>query len=396
MHWSLRQCDYGDKMKEDNFAARVAKKVNKEFSAMEKSDYENEPYYAHPTFFIKNLSEYIQLVTSIASINKDDLPGETVIFRGIADSEYDLSPGLVRLKNVEENTEKELINDFLTHRPDAFSGLTDFDILAKMQHYGLPTRLLDFSINPLVALYFACESRMSKNGRILCHNTFLQNDSEAYISEICTAAIRKNFEENFLVDDYLCNENLTLSKYLARTYIYNETTVVRPKYWNQRIANQAGVFMIFSNNLVDRYKRALINSEEMDVSKAIEQYGRGKIDEEIIREALLKEPIDYYKKDGNNYLSSECFKRMYNSYRIEEHEEGYWDKIKKYFENRFKISCELKPLDADIIKDGFCSIIVDSKSKKKILRELSYVGIGADYIYPELEYTAKEIKRRFE
>ena len=324
------------------------------------------------------------------------MPGETVIFRGIADSEYDLSPGLVRLKNVEENTEKELINDFLTHRPDAFSGLTDFDILAKMQHYGLPTRLLDFSINPLVALYFACESKMSKNGRILCHNTFLQNDSEAYISEICTAAIRKNFEENFLVDEYLCNENLTLYKYLARTYMYNETTVVRPKYWNQRIANQAGVFMIFSNNLVDLYKSVLINSEEMGVSKAIEQYGRGKINEEIIMEALLKEPIDYYKKDGDNYLSSECFKRMYNSYRIEEHEEGYWDKIKKYFENRFKISCELKSLDADIIKDGFCSIIVDSKSKKKILRELSYVGIGADYIYPELEYTAKEIKRRFE
>lgn len=383
-------------MKEDNFAARVAKKVNKEFSAMEKSDYENEPYYAHPTFFIKNLSEYIQLVTTISSVSKDDLPGETVIFRGISDLEYDLTPGLARLKNVEENTEKELINDFLTHRPDAFSGLTDFDILAKMQHYGLPTRLLDFSINPLVALYFACESKTSKNGRILCHNTSLQNDSEAYIGEICTAAIRKNFEENFLVDEYLCNENLTLYKYLARTYMYNETTVVRPKYWNQRIANQAGVFMIFSNNLVDRYKSVLINSEEMGVSKAIEQYGRGKINEEIIMEALLKEPIDYYKKDGDNYLSSECFKRMYNSYRIEEHEEGYWDKIKKYFENRFKISCELKSLDADIIKDGFCSIIVDSKSKKKILRELSYVGIGADYIYPELEYTAKEIKRRFE
>lgn len=60
------------------------------------------------------------------------------------------------------------------------------------------------------------------------------------------------------------------------------------------------------------------------------------------------------------------------------------------------MSCELKPLDSKIIKDSFCSIIVDSKSKKKILRELSYVGIGADYIYPELEYTAKEIRRRFE
>ena len=223
-------------MKEDSFASRVAKKVNKEFVAKEKSEYEKEPYYSHPTFCIKNLSEYIQLVTTILSVNKDDLYSEKVIFRGMSDTEYNLKPGLSRLNNIYPDTEFELINDFLTHRPDAFIGLNDFDILAKMQHYGLPTRLLDFSINPLVALYFACESKMSKNGRILCHNTFLQNDSEDYISEICTAAIRKNFEENILVDKYLCNGNLTLYKYLARTYIYNETTVVRPKYWNQRIA----------------------------------------------------------------------------------------------------------------------------------------------------------------
>ena len=129
---------------------------------------------------------------------------------------------------------------------------------------------------------------------------------------------------------------------------------------------------------------------------AIEQYGRGKIDEEIIKEVLLKEPIDYYKKDGNNYLSSECFKIMYNSYKSKEYEEGYWDKNKKYFENRFKMSCDLKPLDDEIIKTRFCSIIIEHNNKKKILRELSYVGIGADYIYPELEYTAKEIRRRFE
>lgn len=383
-------------MKEDNFATRVVKKINKDFSAMEKAEYEKEPYYSHPTFYIKDLSEYIQLVTSIASVNKNDLPGETVVFRGIADSKYDLLPGLARLKNAECDTEKELINDFLTHRPDAFSGLADFDILAKMQHYGLPTRLLDFSINPLVALYFACESKNSKNGRILCHNTYLQNDAETFISEICTAAIRKDFDDNYSVEEYLCNEKLTLYKYLARAYLYGETTVVRPKYWNQRIANQAGVFMIFPNNLVDRYKSILTHSEERGISTAIKEYGRGKIDEEIIKEALIKEPIDYYKKDSNCYLSDESFKKMYNSYRSEEHKEGYWDKVKKIFENRFMMACKLKPLTAEKIKDNFCSIIVDSKHKKRILRELSYVGIGVDYIYPELEYTAKEIKRRFE
>ena len=114
-------------MNEDNFAARVAKKIRKDFQTMKHEEYENEPYYSHPTFYIKNLSEYIELVTSIASVNKDSLPGETVIFRGIADSTYELSPGLARLKNANCDTEKELINDFLTHRPDAFSGLADFD-----------------------------------------------------------------------------------------------------------------------------------------------------------------------------------------------------------------------------------------------------------------------------
>lgn len=383
-------------MKEKNFASQVEKRVNKDFLSMENEKYKKEPYYAHPTFYIKNLSEYIQLVTTIASINKDDLPGDTVIFRGMADSQYDLLPGLARLQNAECDTEKELINDFLTHRPDAFNGLADFDILAKMQHYGLPTRLLDFSINPLVALYFACESDFKKDGRILCHNTYLQNDSEDFISEICTAAIRKNFDDNYYIDEYLCNDKLTLYRYLMRVYFYGETTVVRPKYWNQRIANQAGVFMIFTNQLRDRYKNVLTYSETLDLSVDFKEFYRRKTDKKIIKEVFDNEPIDYYKETNDVFLTDECFKKMFNSYKSEKYEEEYWDRVKKYFENRFTIDCELKPLSTDIIKENFCSIIVDSKSKKKILQQLSYVGIGADYIYPELEYTAKEIKRRFE
>ncbi len=34
------------------------------------------------------------------------------------------------------------------------------------QHFGMPTRLLDWSTNPLAALFFACHSEPGKDGRV--------------------------------------------------------------------------------------------------------------------------------------------------------------------------------------------------------------------------------------
>lgn len=372
-----------------SFAQLIRKKTAREFSG---SILPENEYYSHPTFSICNLAEYIRLIAAISSINKDSLGGDTVIYRGIADSDYNLFPGLARIKKQEPEIEATLINDFLTRRPDAFSGLSEFDTLAKMQHYGLPTRLLDFSLNPLVALYFACESKVTKPGRVLCHSTYIKNDSSEYVNAICTSATKRMFDKNYTVDQYYCNENLTLKKYMLETYFYDETTVVRPKYWNKRIANQAGVFMIFPNNVVDRYRSILVHEPELGLEMAIQEYGRGSINRVYIEEALNREPIDVYRNEDEMYLTDECFKKMHESYKDDNSCVAFWDKI----ENRFRITDEVKPLSNKIISKGFCSIIIEPKHKKTILQDLSYVGLRADYIYPELEYTAKEIRRKFE
>jgi len=42
--------------------------------------------------------------------------------------------------------------------------LADFEVLAKLQHHGAATRLIDFSRNMLVSLWFACHSERGKTG----------------------------------------------------------------------------------------------------------------------------------------------------------------------------------------------------------------------------------------
>src|SRR3546814_12023322 len=42
-----------------------------------------------------------------------------------------------------------------------------FERLSRMQHYSLPTRMLDTSTNPLVALWFACRSGAEKVGEVI-------------------------------------------------------------------------------------------------------------------------------------------------------------------------------------------------------------------------------------
>ncbi len=52
-------------------------------------------------------------------------------------------------------------------RPEAGARLTTVDLLARLQHFGVPTRLLDFTLDSKVATYFAVTEHGGRDGRLI-------------------------------------------------------------------------------------------------------------------------------------------------------------------------------------------------------------------------------------
>src|SRR3954463_11272559 len=79
----------------------------------------------------------------------------TVVFRGLARSEYRNVTSLARLEGDYPTLERHLLRNFRKYAYQRAPGPTTWDWLALGQHHGLPTRLLDWTFSPLVALHFA-------------------------------------------------------------------------------------------------------------------------------------------------------------------------------------------------------------------------------------------------
>ena len=90
------------------------------------------------------------------------------VFRGHSDRAWKLRPKVGREDVLaivwDEAAERGLFAEFKRRARQFESGVefSDWDWLALAQHYGLPTRLLDWTQNPLVATYFAVASQPSE------------------------------------------------------------------------------------------------------------------------------------------------------------------------------------------------------------------------------------------
>lgn len=93
------------------------------------------------------------------------------VFRGHADRDYTLVPSVGRGRHTSKSRakyESDLFRIFCREAKGYISTLptNDWEWLSFAQHHGLPTRMLDWTYNPLMALYFAVEALPAIDGEL--------------------------------------------------------------------------------------------------------------------------------------------------------------------------------------------------------------------------------------
>ena len=196
------------------------------------------------------------------------------VFRGYGKQD-EMLPNIIR-KGKFVDIEDKLLKDFEKYGSSYFHATTPIDFMSYAQHFGLPTRLLDFTHNPFIALSFAIYSPKS-NGRYsvpedreyyyvryaslddnLCapsiplrediyNNKLTRTDSLAVRACQCIESMTDLFGKNVMnrsiwaLDGFKDSIDATVSK---QDKIRNHAILfVDPNQSNQRIIMQQGLFM---------------------------------------------------------------------------------------------------------------------------------------------------------
>lgn len=282
--------------------------------------------------FVEKYGEYIYSFgyrTQYEQRKNDHL---VFFYRGVSNYTYPIVPGIYRRN--EKHEENYYFNEISVRCPDVFRTLSNLEKLTYMQHYGCPTRLLDITSNPLVALYFSCCGNAEEQGVVY---VFGVNSEDVLYANSDRIQMLSTFAE-FRKEE---QEMLRLNAYrrvIDRSFPLNRGAKYRVK-------------------------------EVEQFYHAVKRHNSG-FEREIVPFDLLKPQFVQPNKDNPRILKQD---------------------------GAFIISALDKndtESDMKLRKALVEEIYIDPKAKAQILQELEYIGINQATLFPEVEKVADYLRKR--
>ena len=308
---------------------------------------------------VMDLSGLLESISKeIQSISEE---GETQIwFRGHANVDYLLIPSLYRMKDQKkcfytgEKSRREILESLLDlfkvkayNAPELIDKTLNDDVrvIAAMQHYTVPTNLLDWTTSVFVAIYFALmneinghKSKDEEDAVIYILNPIRMNVVRNRIYKSNVLNVKKFKQIQYPIPAITSNKNL-FDGYLPASKMNQDESILPiagyVPYDNSRIRAQLGTFTIFG----------LDNQKDC--------YG------EDIQEDKINRQVDF----------SKC---------------SLWDMQEKY-EEVCKSNRDWK------FQKFLARVVIDGKSKLKIANYLRDLGITKSGYFPELENLSHDL-----
>lgn len=269
-------------------------------------------------------------VTAVLALTKE---GKEIFYRGHSSkARYRLEPSVFRKNSAGDyihlDNEDRMYRELLVSNSSDFQGdVYSLDRLVRMQHYSLPTRLLDITSNPLIALYFACRSHAEKQegGKVVPEEPgeviiffidsedikYFDSDTASCLANLARLPRVQRDSVNYALPSAGFNRQKAVKRLLH--FIKEEKPFFEPrmkkddlrsvicvkgKRSNDRISFQSGAFLLFGHDAVlDE-----LGTPKIGVGR-IEVTGKRAMLEELDRLGINERTVFPYIENSARYIA---------------------------------------------------------------------------------------------
>ena len=269
-----------------------------------------------PIYEIESYADYIETIGSLSQNYKNSFgpyyEGDELLFRGHSKDSYKIIPSIARPINPRLGSETyldhegELIQECASKLPDIVNlNSQPIVILSILQHFELPTRLLDVTESASVALFFACSMETNyeddEDGEVICIKGGFGHKPQHYIINAIADTYNllggseldeNDFFTKIQMQDYYKKDDSPMNPLedsdflgkIIRERLYSVNRVAVAPYIIQRQRAQHGRYVIFPNRLEDG--KIISRIDEINKNDTNILYARIRIRKELKRQML--------------------------------------------------------------------------------------------------------------